>query len=114
MSGTTFTLYQNNSQYLDIAGVKDQSTSPATYLNSGTATATLYDATGASVPGFVNVTGQYQASSSGEYRFPVDPSQFNPSTTGKYTLKVDITSGSIRYHVEYNVKIATRNTGLET
>jgi hypothetical protein len=108
------TFYKGNSQFLKIAGVKDQSVTPNTYLNTGAAVGTMYDSTGAAVAGCTNVTGVYQTSSNGEYRFPVDPALFNPPVGSGYVFKVDITQNTIKYHAEYDVKIAIRKNGTET
>jgi hypothetical protein len=106
--------YKGNSQFLKVAGVKDQSVTPNTYLNTGTATGTMFDPNGVVVPGCQNVTGVYQTSSNGEYRFPVDPALFDPPAGGGYVFKVDITSTTIKYHIELPVKIAVRKAGTET
>ena len=113
-------LYLGNSQFIEIDGVKDQSTSPSTYLDTGVATGTLYDPTGNPVLGAENVVGVYQISSNGNYRFPMDPSQFNQASQpnlplgGGYTFKVDITSNTIKYHIELACSVKVRKTGLET
>lgn len=105
--------YQKNSQYLQISGLKDQSTTPATYVDDAVLTANLLDATGASVPGMTNVAGAYLSLSNGIYRFPVDPTTFNPPVGSTYTLIVDGTSQSRRYHDELAVQVVVRKTGTE-
>lgn len=111
-------LYLGNSQFIELDGVKDQSTTPAVYLDTGIATGTLYDPSGNPVPGAQNINGQYQNASNGNYRFPLDPSQFNETNItvlgGGYTFKADITSNTIKYHIELACKVAIRKTGLET
>jgi|SRR4051812_2778934 hypothetical protein len=105
--------YKGNSQFLKCAGVKDQSVTPNTYLNAGTATGTMYSPAGAAVAGCTNVTGVYQTSSNGEWRFAVDPALFDPPVGGGYVFKVSITQNTIRYYVEYAVTIKVRSTGTE-
>jgi hypothetical protein len=106
--------YKKNSQYLEVGGLHDQSAATLTYVNTATLTGTMYDASGATVAGCVNVSGQYQASSNGVYRFPVDPSLFDPPAGSNYTLIIDGTSGSKRYHAEIPVQVTVRTLGTET
>lgn len=105
--------YQKNSQYLQISGLKDQSVTPAQYVVDAVLVANLIDAAGLSVPGMTNVSGQFQAASNGVYRFPVDPTLFNPPVGSSYTLIVDGLSGTKRYHDELPVKVIVRNVGTE-
>jgi hypothetical protein len=105
--------YQQNSQYLQISGLKDQSQTPAVYVNDAVLTANLLDATGAAVLGMTNVSGAYQTSSNGVYRFPVDPTTFNPPVGSSYTLIVDGLSQGRRYHDELGVQVVVRKTGTE-
>jgi hypothetical protein len=105
--------YQKNSQYLQISGLKDQSQTPVVYVNDAVLTANLIDGTGASVPGMTNVAGAFVTSSNGVYRFPVDPTTFNPPIGSTYTLIVDGTSQSRRYHDELAVQVVVRKTGTE-
>jgi hypothetical protein len=106
-------LYKKNSQYLQISGLKDQSVTPATYVNDAVLVATLNDSTGAAVPGMTNIAGQFQSASNGVYRFPVDPVTFDPVVASNYTLVVDGTSGTKHYHDEIPVQVVIRNVGTE-
>jgi hypothetical protein len=105
--------YKKNSQYLQISGLKDQSVTPATYVNTAVLTATLYDASNVAVAGATNMSGTYQASSNGVYRFAVDPNTFDPPIGSSYTLIVDGTAGAKRYHDELPVKVVVRDQGTE-
>jgi hypothetical protein len=71
--------YPKNSQYFEIDGLKDNSVTPAVYLNGATTAATLNDPAGAPVAGFTNVAGVYVAASNGVYQFAVNPTTFNPA-----------------------------------
>jgi hypothetical protein len=111
---SALTYYDGNSQFLEIGGLKDQSTTPATYMNNATLTATMYDALNVIVPGADAMSGVYQTSSNGVYRFLVDPTVFNPNP-GTYTVKINGTmSGGAKYKVDLKVKVKDRTTGLET
>lgn len=107
-------LYKKNSQFLQVSGLKDESVSPVTYINDAVLVATLNDSTGAAMPGFTSVSGQFQSASNGVYRFPVDPTLFDPVVGSHYTLVVDGTSGSKRFHVELPTSVVVRNLGTET
>lgn len=107
-------LYKKNSQFYQISGLKDNSVSPATYLNSATCTATLVDPTGTAVVGFTNVAGSYVASSNGVYNFPVDATQFDPPTGSGYKLQVSAQQNGKQWYIEYPIKIEVRQLGTET
>jgi hypothetical protein len=106
--------YPKNSQYFEIDGLKDNSVTPAVYLNSATTTATLKDPSGIAVAGFTSVTGTYVTASNGVYQFAVDPTTFNPTTGGGYILVIDATQGGKAFHIEVPAKIAFRQVGTES
>lgn len=106
-------LYKKNSQVYQIVGLKDNSVSPAVYLNTATVTATLKDSTGASVAGFTNVSGAYVSASNGVYNFSVDPTLFDPPAGGGYILAVTATQNSKQWYVETPFKVAVRQVGTE-
>jgi hypothetical protein len=111
-----YILYQKNSQFIQLNGLKDQSVTPATYINDATLTATLYDSKNVAVAGANSIAGVFQVGSSGVYRFAVDPATFNPpssSTGATYTLIVDGFKGAIKYHFEHGVKVKVRPDGTE-
>jgi hypothetical protein len=105
--------YKGNSQFFKMCWRERPERHPNTYLNAGAATGTMYDPAGAAVAGCTNVTGVYQTSSNGEWRFAVDPALFDPPVGGGYVFKVSITQNTIRYYVEYAVTIKVRSTGTE-
>lgn len=106
--------YIKNSQFLEIDGLKDQSVTPAVYMNAATITATLVDSAGVTVPGFTGVTGVYIVASNGTYRFQVDPSVFNPALGGGYVIQITGNQGGKYFYGELPAKVATRQTGLES
>lgn len=107
--------YQHNSQYLEVGGLKDISTVPATYMNDATSmVATMKDADGNIVAGADSMDGAYLSASNGVYRFEVDPDLFNP-LPGTYTVYiVGVMASGAEYKVNLKVKVKTRTTGLET
>jgi hypothetical protein len=107
-------LYKKNSQFYRLVGLKDNSVSPAAYLNSATCTATLKDSTGAPVPGFDSVAGSFVAASNGTYDFPVDASQFDPPAGSGYVLCVSASQNGKQWYIEYPIKVAVRQLGTET
>jgi hypothetical protein len=112
---TPLVLYDANSQFIQLTGLQDQANAvqPA-WVNSATMTATLKDASGASVAGATSMTGTYQTASNGVYRFPVDPALFNPAV-GTYILVIDGTfSGTVKFHAEIKTKVQVRALGTET
>ncbi len=106
-------LYTNSSQYIELAGLKDQSTNPATYMNSATVLGTLKDPKGVPVTGLTAITGVYQSASNGTYRLPVNAATFNPPIGGGYVLVITATQNGNTLYVEYPIKIQVRQTGLE-
>lgn len=108
-------LYQNNSQFIALTGLQDQSTDPATYINNAVLTATLYTGAGVAVTGAENMNGTYQTASNGNYRFAVDPATFDPEPAFDYVLIINGTYGaSARFHAEIPTTVKTRTQGTET
>lgn len=105
--------YKKNSQYLQISGLKDQSITPPVYVNDAVLTGNLLDSTGVAVPGMTGITGQFQTATNGVYRFPVDPTTFDPAVASNYTLVVDGGSSRGHYHDEIPVQVVVRNVGTE-
>jgi hypothetical protein len=106
-------LYKKNSQFLRVAGLKDQSVTPAVYLNAAAVTATLKDKTGAAVTGFSGVTGTYVAASNGTYDFPVDPVTFDPPVDSTYTLVITLIQNGKQLYAELPAQVSTRKQGTE-
>jgi hypothetical protein len=107
-------LYPKNSQFLKITGLKDNSVSPAVYMNAATVTATLKDASGDAVSGFDAVAGTYETGSDGNYTFPVDPTLFDPTPGSDYTLFLEVDQGGKKLHAELPAKVSVRQQGTET
>lgn len=103
------TLYQYNSQWLQVTGLCD-GLNPTNFKNSATLTATLYDVTGTAVPGLTDVSLQYVTSSNGNYQYLI-PSTFAPQAGPPYTLKIDGTDsdGNV-IHLELSCAVAVRNS----
>jgi hypothetical protein len=88
-------IYQNNSGYIPLIGLTDNSFNPPQYVDNATViTATLYDPNNNPVSGLTGVAGVYVTGSNGNYNFPV-PSTFAPAIVpGQYTLQVTVQAPS--------------------
>lgn len=106
-------LYPKNSQYVEITGLKDQSVTPNTYVNSGTMTGTLKDKDGVNVTGFIAVAGEYQTGTDGIWRFPVDPLTFDPDPGSDYKTFIDGVSSDRYFHAELKTTVKDRKIGTE-
>lgn len=115
MAQTVLTLYQNNTQFILLTGLQDQSVTPSVYVNNATLTATLFDSTGTPVTGLSNVAGAYVVGSNGNYTFPVTGATFDPAVGYLgYTLVIDGTEpGGARFHAEISCNVLVRMNGTE-
>lgn len=116
MAQQVFKLYQNNSQFLEITGLQDQGTNPATVINDATLTGTLKDASGNAQAGATNIAGVYVPASNGNYTFAINGTGFNPPVDYTYVFVIDGTysSGTKRYHAEIPSYVLVRSQGTET
>ena len=100
-------LYQSNDQTIEIDRLKDRLT--GSYLNSATATATLYDSSGNAVTGLNGLALAYVTSSNGKYRGNVEES-FAPALGDNYEIWFEGNQGSSYFHLEIPVSIQARRT----
>lgn len=107
--------YPKNTQFILVTGLQDQGTTPATYIGTGTFTATLNDSSGNAVTGATNMSGTCTNAGAGDWEFQLDAANFNPPTGYDYTLVIDGTAGTgAVYHAELPAWVVPRQTGTET
>lgn len=80
-------LYPANTQIVTIT-LQDVSTTPPTWINGASVSATLFDPEGVSVPGATGLVGVYVPASNGVYQFTVAGASFKPAPGGAYTLSI--------------------------
>lgn len=115
MAQCALIFYPQNSEFVLITGLQDQSTDPATYVNSGTFTATLNDSNGDAVAGATAMEGSYVAGSDGNWQFELDPDEFDPPVGYSYTLVISGSSeAGAQFYAEIPAWVVTRSAGTET
>ena len=100
-------LYQNNTQLVELFGVKDDTT--GNFWSTGTITGTLLDQLGNQVPNFVNLPFTLQTGGTGNY-FATVPSTVVPNVGDGYLLVVDGDQGGSHLHLEIPVEVRARKS----
>lgn len=106
-------IYRLNSAFILLSGFTDQGTTPPSYVNNATLSATLTDQYGNEVTGLINVPGTYVAGSNGNYQFPISPT-LDPPQAATYTLTISGTGAGSSYYAVLPVTVEDRQTGTET
>lgn len=98
-------LFPKNTQVIEIDGLQDAVT--GNFLNTATATATLFDINGDADPILNAIPMTYVPSSNGIYQGIV-PDTFN-AALGKYTLVITATQGSVQalWSIPAQVRVRT-------
>lgn len=98
-------LYAGNTQAIELNGLQDALS--LDYLNAATITATLVDDQGNQVPGCVNISLAYQASTNGNYVGTFGDTNFQPVDGTGYTLI--ITGSQDGGYIQLNMLVEVQN-----
>lgn len=99
--------YQNNTQQVQLYGVKDETT--GLFWTTGTITATLYDQNGNQVAGLIGIPLTLQAGGLGNY-FGTVTATFKPDVGDGFILMVDGDQGASHLHLEIPVEVRARKS----
>jgi hypothetical protein len=118
MSVTKRILYKNNSEYIEIVGITDQSVTPPIYVDSLDGVGTLFDGAGVEVDGASSLSAVYM--DNGTYRFYIQVITFDPPVAKDYVFIVDLSAGTPhsptsykKLHIELPVEVRVRKEGTE-
>ena len=99
-------LFPLNTQIIEIDGLKDVVS--GTFLDSATATATLYNNQGQADSILNNITMNYIAASNGQYQGTV-PDTFNAPLGSGYTLVITAVQAGVQAQWTIPVQVKARN-----
>lgn len=110
---TKITLNPNNDEVLELDGLSDIIT--GFFQDTATVSATLYDQTGAPVPGATNISMAYIPGTNGNYRGIITSGSFSPNPPGNlgntisgYKLVITAIVGAVQMVLTIKADIAPR------
>src|SRR5580765_8314966 len=95
------TVYQNNTQLLQISGLRDSSQN---FIVDGTLTATLLDQNREQVANLINISVPYVTGSNGDYQGLI-PATFEAAVGTEYTMVIDGDGGGGHLHIEIPTEV---------
>jgi len=101
---TRLILYQDNSQRVKVFGLRDDT---GAFLNDAVMNATLLDVNRNNVPGCVNITMTYVATTNGNYTGTVTAA-FSPAVGTDYTMIIEGDEGNSHLHMEIPTEVRVR------
>lgn len=104
-------LYRLNDQTIEITGLMNLADD--TPVNDAVITATLFDKDGGTVPGVVDIPGEYQAGTDGDYRFPIEGVGFDPPNGVLYRTLIQGEADGKAFSVSLRTTVAIRRTGTD-